>query len=149
MPYRHTIKVDILSSAPSGSPLYSTLDSAGMDLRASCAYPITIPPNATVEIPLGFAMELPSGYAMLILSRSGLGVKGINVANGVGLVDADYRGIVKVFLRNTSGQDFIVNNGDRIAQGVIIGLPLVHVRNVDKLSPTKRGEGGFGSTGIS
>jgi len=100
-------------------------------------------------ISLGFCMEIPKGYEFQIRCRSGIGKRGIIVSNGIGTIDSDYRGEVKVLLLNLSKDVFRINKGDRIAQGVINKLPLSNLILVDELTDTNRGSGGFGSTGIN
>lgn len=131
-------------------PHRATVDSAGADVCACLAEPVTIAPNETVKIGTGIAIELPSGYAAFVYGRSGLGVKhNITPANCVGVVDADYRGELIVGLKNSSNIDFIVNPGDRIAQMVIAPIVMSTFEEVEELSDTQRGTGGFGSTGIA
>ena len=131
-------------------PHRATVDSAGADLCACLTEPVTIVPNQTVKIGTGIAIELPSGYAAFVYGRSGLGVKhNITPANCVGVVDADYRGELIVGLRNSSQTEFVVNPGDRIAQMVIAPVVMSTFEEVQELTDTQRGSGGFGSTGIS
>jgi dUTP pyrophosphatase len=128
-------------------PTYATSGAAGMDLYACNDEPIQVWPGAeAVLIPTGLAMELPPGYEAQIRPRSGLSVKGIAVANSPGTVDEDYRGEVKVIIRN-HGHMLVVHKGDRIAQMVIAPVTQVDVVDVDVLTETERAGGGFGSTG--
>jgi len=125
-----------------------TTDSVGYDVAACIDEPIQIKPGETRLIGSGFAIALEPGYAAFIYARSGLGIKhGIVPANCVGVIDPDYRGEVLVGLRNTSGEPFMVNDGDRIAQMVVSKCQLPEIQLCDDLSLTGRGDGGFGSTG--
>ena len=129
-------------------PTYGSEYAAGADLYACTDGPITIKPQETAFIGTGIAMEIPMGYAGLIYARSGLSCKqGLAPANKVGVVDADYRGEITVALYNHSKDEKTVEPGDRIAQMVV--APFLHVdfNEVDELSATVRGIGGFGSTG--
>lgn len=129
---------------------YATPGSAGMDLRACLeTEALTIEPGQRAPVPSGICMEphMP-GVAGFIYSRSGLGaVKGLTVAQGVGVVDADYRGELVVWLLNTSDTAIVVNRGDRVAQLVFQPVCRLEPRAVDSLSETERGSGGFGHTG--
>ena len=130
-------------------PSYETKGSAGMDIRAYLNETVFIEPGKRALIPTGLFMEFEPGYEVQIRARSGLAAKhGIGLVNGVGTIDSDYRGEIKVALINMGEDAFAVNNGDRIAQMVI--APVVHaeVEPVDALSDTERGAGGFGSTGV-
>jgi len=100
-----------------------------------------------VKIPLGVAFEIPPGYVGKLYSRSSMGLKGVVIPNGVGIIDSDYRGEVAALLMNLSGEDFVVKDGQAIAQICFERCPTVSLEVVDELSPTARGEGGFGSTG--
>lgn len=130
-------------------PFYATKGSAGMDLRACIEEDILIKPLERKLIPTGIAIKLPSEeYGAFIFARSGLAVKkGITLSNCVGVVDSDYTGEIKVGLINLSNEEYLLRNGERIAQMVI--LPCSHARFVvaDELENTERGSGGFGSTG--
>lgn len=131
-------------------PHYETLASAGMDLRADLKSPITLKPLERAIVPTGLFMELPVGYEAQVRPRSGLAAKkGITVLNAPGTIDADYRGNVGVILVNLSNEDFIVENGERIAQMVIAKHERAEWEEVEALSETDRGEGGFGSTGTN
>jgi len=130
-------------------PFYETEGSAGMDLRAMLDGPVTIEPGKRMLIPTGLFMELPSGYEAQIRARSGLAIKkGIGLVNGIGTIDSDYRGEIKVALINWGGEDFVIENGDRIAQMVIAKYERVEWEKAVELSETERGSGGFGHTGI-
>ena len=129
-------------------PTYGTAEAAGADLYACLPEAVTIAPGQTVMIPTGLSMELPTGFAGLIYARSGLAVKrGLAPANKVGVVDSDYRGEFLVALHNHGRQPQTVDHGERIAQLVITPVFTPGFTEVDSLSDTARGEGGFGSTG--
>ena len=130
-------------------PARATAGSAGMDLYACIDEPKTLAPGKLLLIPTGIAIELPSAeYVAYIFARSGLGIKhGICLANGVGVVDSDYRGEVCVGLCNVSDEEYTINPFERIAQMVISPVSLMPTVEVTELSSTERGEGGFGSTG--
>ncbi len=130
-------------------PKRGTGGSAGMDLYACIDEEITLKPQNLVMIPTGIAIELPSeNYMANIYSRSGLGVKhGITLSNGVGVVDSDYRGEVCVGLCNVSNKDYTIKPQERIAQLVIAPVSMMPVVEVEEISQTLRGQGGFGSTG--
>lgn len=131
-------------------PAYATLGSAGMDIYASVEEPLSIKPGETVLIPSGFSIELPVGYEAQIRPRSGLAIKNsIGIMNAPGTIDSDYRGEIKVILTNFGKNDFIVNRGDRIAQMVISRYERIEWEESSNLNTTKRGTGGFGSTGLS
>ena len=133
-------------------PGYETDGAAGMDLRAFLAADVTIPPLGRLRVPTGLRIELPAGFEGQVRPRSGLAVKyGVTVLNAPGTIDSDYRGDLDIILVNLGAEDFIIRNGDRIAQLVI--APVLSVRDVvmvdtNELSATARGGGGFGSTGI-
>ncbi|MBR1394675.1 MAG: dUTP diphosphatase [Prevotella sp.] len=130
-------------------PAYATPQSAGMDLRANLDAPVTLRPMERRLIPTGLHIALPEGYEAQIRPRSGLALKkGITVLNAPGTVDADYRGEVGVLLINLSAEDFVVNDGERIAQMVIARHEQGEFRQVDLLDETERGEGGYGHTGV-
>lgn len=129
-------------------PKRATDKSAGLDLFACCENDIVIKSGETVKVPTGIAIALPSDTVGLVYARSGLAVKnGIAPANCVGVIDEDYRGEVTVGLFNHSSEDFTISFGDRIAQLVVAPVIYEDVFEVDELSSTERGEGGFGSTG--
>lgn len=130
-------------------PAYQTDGAAAMDLAAFLEEPVTLPPGGRALIPTGLCVAVPEGYAMLLLARSGLAVRqGICLANGVGLIDSDYRGEIQVGLLNTSDQPFTLGDGDRIAQMLLTPVPKVQLNLREALSDTARGAGGFGSTHI-
>ena len=129
-------------------PGYETEQSAGMDLAAAIDASLTLAPGARDMIPTGLAIALPAGYEAQVRPRSGLAAKnGVTVLNTPGTVDADYRGEVKVILINLGAEDFVIERGMRIAQMVIAPVTQATFKEVDALSDTARGSGGFGSTG--
>lgn len=130
-------------------PTYQTEHSAGMDLTACIDEPVVIASHGRVIVPTGLAVSLPSGYEAQIRGRSGMAAKfGVMPANGVGTIDADYRGEVGVILLNTSDEPFTVEPGMRVAQMVIARYEKVSWDEVAILDETKRGAGGYGSTGV-
>jgi dUTP pyrophosphatase len=142
-----TIKIINKSQHP--LPNYETIASAGMDLRADLEAPITLVPLGRVIVKTGLFIELPMGYEAQVRPRSGLAIKkGITVLNSPGTVDADYRGEIGVILVNLSNEDFVIENGERIAQLIIAKHERAEWIEVQELSETSRGEGGFGSTGV-
>ena len=129
-------------------PTYGSQEAAGADLYACLEQPVTIEPGATQWSPTGIALEVPRGYAGLIYARSGLACKqGLAPANKVGVIDSDYRGEVVVVLHNHSDQIRSVESGERIAQLVITPVLTPVYEEVEELSSSNRGAGGFGSTG--
>jgi dUTP pyrophosphatase len=129
-------------------PHYETEGAAGLDLKALLREKLVIPPRGRARIPTGLIMEIPPGYEGQVRPRSGLADRrGITVLNSPGTIDADYRGEVEVILINLGDEPVTLNNGDRIAQLVIAPVSRVLVTEDGLLSETKRGEGGFGSTG--
>ncbi|MBX7180505.1 MAG: dUTP diphosphatase [Bacteroidia bacterium] len=142
------MKVRILNRSHHPLPSYETAAAAGMDLRANLDEPIVLKPLERALVPTGLYMEIPVGFEAQVRPRSGLAAKkGITVLNSPGTVDADYRGEVKVILVNLSNENFIVNDGERIAQLVIAAHAQAEWVEVNELSETDRGAGGFGSTG--
>ncbi len=143
------IEVKVVNKGHQPLPAYSTPQSAGMDLRANLSEPVTLHPMERRPIPTGLHIALPAGYEAQIRPRSGLALKkGITVLNSPGTVDADYRGEVGVLLINLSGEDFVVNDGERIAQMVVARHEQVKFEQVTLLDETERGEGGYGHTGV-
>lgn len=130
-------------------PYYASAGAAAMDLHACLDAPLTIYPGALVSIPTGIAIALPSpDYVALVFARSGLGIKhGVAPSNCLGVIDSDYRGEVMVGLQNSGDTDYTIQPGDRIAQLMVIPVVQAQVRMVDELDETRRGSGGFGSTG--
>jgi len=129
-------------------PKYETNGSSGMDLAADVDANINIDPGKTAIIPTGLALSIPKGFEVQIRPRSGLAAKQkISVLNTPGTIDADYRGEIKVILINLGQETFKVEKGLRIAQMVVCPIVQAHLKEVDDLSETERGKGGFGSTG--
>lgn len=142
------MNINIINNSGHPLPQYETAHAAGMDMRAFVESEITIKPLQRVLIPTGLSIELPVGYEAQIRPRSGLAYKhGISIVNAPGTIDADYRGELKVLLVNLSDTDFVVNNGDRIAQMVIAKHETISWEVVEELSDTARGAGGYGHTG--
>jgi dUTP pyrophosphatase len=142
------MKVKIVSCSKHPLPAYETIASAGMDLRANIDEPIMLKPLERALVPTGIFIELPVGYEAQVRPRSGLAFKkGVTVLNTPGTIDADYRGEVKVILVNLSNEDFLVNDGERVAQMIVSAHEKVEWTQVDELIDTERGAGGFGHTG--
>jgi len=143
------MELKIKRLSPSAAlPRYQTPGAAGMDICALLETPVCLEPGASALIPTGLAVEVPEGFGAFLFARSGLAVKhGIALSNGVGVVDADYRGEVRVGLINLSQTAYEIKPGERIAQLVLMPAPQVAVVEVESLEETERGEGGFGSTG--
>lgn len=142
------IPISIRNQSTNELPNYATAGSAGMDLRAHLATPVTLQPLERKLIPTGLFMEIPVGYEVQIRPRSGLAYKhGITVLNSPGTIDSDYRGEIGVLLVNLSQEAFIIENGERIAQMVVAAHGQVAWEIVSELTDTDRGAGGFGSTG--
>ena len=131
-------------------PTYQTNGASGMDLYAAVENKTIILPNCVLLIPTGFSVEIPIGYEAQVRPRSGLASKfGIVIPNSPGTIDSDYRGEIKVILMNLGKENFTINRGDRIAQLVIAKYEKISWEEVDILSVTERGDGGFGHTGIN
>lgn len=131
-------------------PRFATEGAAAADLAAFLEAPVTILPGQRFAVPTGIALELPQGWCAFVMARSGLSLKaGIGLANGVGLIDSDYRGEVRVSLQNNGDVPFVVEDGMRVAQLLFLPVPAVRLVEADMLSETERGSGGFGSTGLS
>ena len=143
------MEVSIINHAKHALPQYATALSAGMDLRANLDGPVTLKPMERRLIPTGLYIALPEGYEAQVRPRSGLALKhGITLLNAPGTIDADYRGEIGVILANLSQEEFVVEDGERIAQLVIARYERVHWLPVDVLEETERGAGGFGHTGV-
>jgi len=141
--------IKIINKSQHELPNYETIASAGMDLRANLTEPITLQPLERALVKTGLFIELPIGFEAQVRPRSGLAFKkGITVLNSPGTVDADYRGEIGVILVNLSNEAFVVENGERIAQLIIAQHERAEWQEVQQLSETSRGEGGFGSTGV-
>jgi len=142
------MKINIINKSGLALPQYETAHAAGMDMRAFITEEMVIKPMQRTLVPTGLHIELPVGYEAQIRPRSGLAYKhGISIVNSPGTIDADYRGEIKVLLINLSDTDFVINNGDRIAQMVIAKHETVSWESVEELTDTARGEGGYGHTG--
>ena len=143
------MKIKIINKSNHALPNYETIASAGMDLRANISEAIKLKPLQRAIVKTGLFIELPIGYEAQVRPRSGLAAKkGISVLNAPGTVDADYRGEIGVILVNLSNEDFTIENGERIAQLVIAKHERAEWIEVEELSETSRGAGGFGSTGV-
>lgn len=143
------MKVQIINKSKHPLPTYATLLSAGMDLRANIEAPIYLAPGERILVPTGIFMALPEGYEAQIRPRSGLAAKyGISLLNSPGTIDADYRGEIKAILVNHSTEPFTIEDGERIAQMVIARYERIEWEEVENLSETDRGTGGFGHTGV-
>ena len=142
------MKIKIVNKSKHGLPEYATNSAAGMDLRANVDQPLTLRSLERTLVPTGLFIELPVGHEAQIRPRSGFAFKnGLTVLNAPGTIDADYRGEIKVILVNLSKDDFIINDGERIAQMVIAKHERAEWIKVEELEETERGAGGFGHTG--
>jgi len=142
------IQLKVINQSEHALPEYATILSAGLDLKANLSESILLKPLQRLLIPTGLFIELPAGFEAQIRPRSGLAFKhGLTVLNSPGTIDADYRGEIKVLLVNLSETDFMVNNGERIAQMVIAKHEQIIWEPVIQLEKSNRGAGGFGSTG--
>ena len=143
------MNINIINQSKHPLPVYETLASAGMDLRANLEEAVTIKPLERLLIPTGLFIELPVGFEAQIRPRSGLAFKfGVTVLNSPGTIDADYRGELKVLLVNLSQEDFMIGDGDRIAQMIIAKHEKAEWIQTNELSETERGAGGYGHTGV-
>lgn len=143
------VKVKVVNKGSQPLPAYATAQSAGMDLRAYIAEPITLRPLERAIVKTGLYIALPEGYEAQVRPRSGLALKhGITVLNSPGTIDADYRGELGVLLVNLSDKDFVINAGERIAQMVIARHEVAEFEVVEELDETERGAGGYGHTGV-
>jgi dUTP pyrophosphatase len=141
--------VRIINKSKNILPAYETAHAAGMDLRADLETPVTLNPMERKLIPTGLFIELPEGFEAQIRPRSGLAFKhGIGIVNSPGTIDADYRGEIKVLLINFSQEPFEINTGDRIAQMIVARHERVNWEEVEILTETSRGAGGYGHTGV-
>lgn len=143
------MQIKFLNRSKHALPEYKTSGSSGMDVRANLDHAcITLEPHKTVLIPTGLYLEIPQGYEVQIRARSGLALKhGVSLANGIGTIDSDYRGEVGVILINMSDTPFEICDGDRIAQMVVARVEKMELVEVDSISQTERGAGGYGHTG--
>ncbi|MDF2880253.1 MAG: Deoxyuridine 5-triphosphate nucleotidohydrolase [Clostridiaceae bacterium] len=143
------INVKIINKTNFKNPGYETVGSAGVDLQANIDTPIVLKPLERALVPTGLFMEIPVGYEGQVRARSGLAIKhGISLVNGIGTIDSDYRGEIKVILINLGSEDFTIKNGERIAQMVFMQYERATFETVQLLQETERGEGGFGHTGV-
>ena len=130
-------------------PEYATSGAAGFDISAYLEEPFVLKAGERALVPTGLYFEVPEGYEAQVRARIGLAIKhGIGLVNGIGTVDADYRGEIRVPLINWSKEDFVINDGDRIGQVIITSYEKVDIELAEELSDTERGEGGFGHTGV-
>ena len=143
------IQIKVVNKGHQQLPAYATPQSAGMDLRANLDTPVVLHPMQRRLIPTGLHIALPEGFEAQVRPRSGLALKhGITVLNSPGTIDADYRGEVGVLLVNLSETDFVINDGERIAQMIIARHEQAEMVEVTELDTTERGEGGYGHTGV-
>ncbi len=143
------MKIKIVKNNPFKLPEYETKGSAGVDLQANVESPVVLKPMERYLVPTGLFIEIPEGYEAQVRARSGLAIKhGISLVNGIGTIDSDYRGEIKVILINLGDKDFTINSGDRIAQMVFIKHEQADFELVEELDETERGAGGFGHTGV-
>jgi dUTP pyrophosphatase len=141
--------INIINRSGHALPNYETIASAGMDLRANLEESIVLAPLGRAIVKTGLFIELPIGYEAQVRPRSGLAAKkGVTVLNSPGTIDADYRGEIGVILVNLSNEPFTIENGERIAQLIIAKHERAEWNEVEVLTETSRGEGGFGSTGV-
>jgi len=142
------MQIRIINKSNHPLPAYETSGSAGMDLRAFVEKEIVLKPLERKLVPTGLYIELPTGYEAQLRPRSGLAFKhGISLPNSPATIDSDYRGEIKIALINLSNETFVIKNGERIAQMIIAKHEQAELIQVETLNETKRGEGGFGSTG--
>lgn len=143
------MKIEVVNKGHQPLPAYATVQSAGMDLRANIDAPVVLKPMERRLIPTGLFIALPPGFEAQVRPRSGLALKkGVTVLNSPGTIDADYRGEIGVLLINLSTEDFVVNDGERIAQMVIARHETAQFIEVEILNETERGAGGYGHTGV-
>lgn len=143
------MKLKIINKSKNENPSYATNGASGMDLRANLDEDLVIKSGEIELVPTGIFVEIPEGYEGQVRARSGLALKyGISLPNGIGTIDSDYRGELKVILINHGKEDFVIKNGDRIAQIVFIKYEKAELEIVESLEDTERSEGGFGSTGV-
>ena len=143
------MQIKVINNSQHLLPTYETIASAGLDIRANLTDSITLKPLERALVKTGIFLEIPVGYEAQVRPRSGLAFKnGVTVLNSPGTIDADYRGEVGVILINLSHENFLINNGERIAQLVFAKVEQAQWKEVEILSDTARGEGGFGSTGV-
>ncbi|MBW3127353.1 MULTISPECIES: dUTP diphosphatase [Hymenobacter] len=142
------MQIPVINRSHHPLPAYQTAHAAGLDVRANLTEPVTLRPLQRALIPTGLFVALPVGYEMQVRPRSGLAYKhGIGIVNSPGTIDADYRGEIQVLLVNLSDADFVVQDGERIAQLVVARHEVIDWEPTEELSETARGTGGYGSTG--
>ncbi|WP_326909130.1 dUTP diphosphatase [Sedimentibacter sp. MB31-C6] len=143
------MKVKVIKNNQFDLPVYETKGSAGVDLQANIESSVILKPLERALVPTGLFLEIPEGYEAQVRARSGLAIKhGISLVNGIGTIDSDYRGEIKVILINLGDKEFTINNGDRIAQMIFIKHEQADFELVEELQDTERGKGGFGHTGV-
>ena len=129
-------------------PYYATQGAAALDLHACIDEPLTSPPGGQAVVPTGLAVAIPTGYVGILAVRSSMGIRnGVTLSNGIGVIDSDYRGPLGAGLHNLSQTPYTVQPGDRVAQLMVVPVIREQIAGVDELPPTRRGSGGFGSTG--
>ncbi|HEX8427696.1 dUTP diphosphatase [Hymenobacter sp.] len=144
------MQIPVINRSRHPLPEYQTAHAAGLDVRANLTEPVTLKPLQRFLVPTGLFLEIPVGYEMQVRPRSGLAYKhGIGIVNSPGTIDADYRGELKVLLVNLSDTEFVVQDGERIAQLVVARHEVIAWQPTETLSETARGTGGYGSTGSS
>jgi len=143
------MKIKVVNKSNNEIPKYAEPFSAGVDLRANIDRPMILEQSEFFTIPTGIYIELPKGTFGMVTPRSGLASKfGISIVNSPGIIDSSYRGELKIILINHGKEPFMINNGDRIAQLILMNYQKINFEIVDKLSETERGIGGFNSTGV-
>ena len=148
MTARVVVEITRVGDVETPPPAYQTEGAAGVDLAAAVTEPLTIAPGDRALVPTGWAIAVPPGFEAQVRPRSGLALKhGVTVLNAPGTIDADYRGEIRVLLVNHGRDAFVVRRGDRIAQMIVAAVAQAELRVVDALPSTKRGDGGYGSTG--
>ncbi len=144
-----SVRIEVSAEPGVKLPEYATEHSAGMDLRAHVAEPVTLAPGERTLIPTGIRLAIPPGYEGQVRPRSGLAIRhGLSLLNSPGTIDADYRGEIKVIIANLGTEPVTINPGDRIAQLVIAPIARAELVQVERLPETERGEAGFGHTGV-
>lgn len=142
------VEVKIINKSKNPLPNYETTGSAGMDLRAELEVDLILKPMERILVPTGLFVEIPLGYEGQIRPRSGLAIKhGLSLINCVGTIDSDYRGEIKIPMINLSHEEFVIKSGERVAQFILAKHGIVNWKLENELEKTKRGHGGFGSTG--
>lgn len=143
------MKLKVINKSKHPLPKYETDGSSGMDLRANLDKDLVLKPLDRVLVPTGLYFEFEKGYEAQVRARSGLALKkGLGLPNGIGTIDSDYRGELKVILINMSRDDVVIEDGDRIAQVVFMKIEIPDIVEVEEISDTERSDGGFGHTGL-